>query len=108
MGLLAEERRLFEEQGYLVREDLIPPAWVDEIRRDLRDLHERMAANPPEGVHLSWEHEVEPSVQRRIKQLMHAELVSPALDRLVRAPHVLDMVEAILGPDISLFHCKLL
>ena len=47
-------------------------------------------------------------VQRRIKQLMHAEVVSPGLNRLVRSPEVLDIVEGILGPDISLFHCKLL
>lgn len=98
----------FDEQGYLVVEDLIPPGWVAEIRADIEDLHERMADQPPPGVHVSWEHEVDPAIQRRIKQLMHAEVVSPALNRLVRSPEVLDVVEAILGPDISLYHCKLL
>jgi len=103
-----QELARFHEQGYLVREDLISPEWLVEIRRDLEDLHERMAEGLPEGVHVSWEHEVDPSIRRRIKQLMHAELVSPALDRLVRAPHLLDLVEQLLGPEISLFHCKLL
>ena len=107
MSLTSAERRQFEEQGYLVKQ-LIPQEWVAEIRRDLDDLHERMANRVPEGVHVSWEHEVDPSIQRRIKQLMHAEMVSPALDRLVRSPQVLDIVEAILGPEVSLFHCKLL
>ena len=102
------DRERFDQDGYLVREDLIPPEWVAEIRADLDDLHERMADAPPPGIHLSWEHEVDPSIQRRIKQLMHAEVISPALNRLVRSPEVLDVVEALIGPDISLFHCKLL
>src|SRR4051794_13948935 len=100
--------RIFEEQGYLVREDLISASWLEENRRDLEGIHERMAEAVPQGVHVSWEHEVDPSIQRQIKQLMHAETVSPALDRLVRAPQVLDVVDSILGPDVSLYHCKLL
>src|SRR5688572_27082904 len=107
-ALTPEQIHQFQEQGYLVVDDLIPPAWVEEIRAELHNLHERMAENPPEGVGLSWEHEVDENIQRRIKQLMHGELVSPALDRLVRAPEVLDVVETLLGPDLSLYHCKLL
>src|SRR5947207_901628 len=98
----------FQEQGYLVVEDLIPPDWLREIQVETAELHDQMAESPPEGVHVSWEHEVDPSIQRRIKQLMHAEVVSPALNRLVRSTEVLDVVEALMGPDISLFHCKLL
>lgn len=107
-ALTPEQIHFFEEQGYLVVEDLIPPAWVEEIRSDLHNIHERMAEQTPEGVHVSWEHEVDPTIERRIKQLMHGELVSPALNRLVRSSGVLDVVETLLGPDISLFHCKLL
>jgi phytanoyl-CoA hydroxylase len=107
-GLTAEERARLDEQGYLLRENLIGPEWVAQIRAEIDNLHERMAEQTPEGVHVSWEHEVDPAIQRRIKQLMHAERVSPALDRLVRSPEVVDIVEAVLGPDVSLFHCKLL
>src|SRR5438874_3708451 len=103
-----DELRAFDEQGYLVVEDLIGPEWVDEICCDLADLHERMADHLAPGVHVSWEQEVDAAIQRKIKQLMHAELVSPALDRLVRSDAVLDVVEAVIGPDISLYHCKLL
>jgi ectoine hydroxylase-related dioxygenase (phytanoyl-CoA dioxygenase family) len=102
------QHRRFVEEGFLVLQALIPPEWVDEIRADLDDLHERMADGTPDGVHVSWEHEIDPAVRRRIKQLMHAELVSPALNRLVRAPSVLAVVEALMGPEIALYHCKLL
>jgi ectoine hydroxylase-related dioxygenase (phytanoyl-CoA dioxygenase family) len=103
-----EQITSFEEQGYLVLEELIPPEWLREIQRETSDLHEQMAENPPEGVHISWEHEVDPTIQRRIKQLMHAEVVSPSVNRLVRSSEVLDVIEALMGPDISLYHCKLL
>src|SRR5947207_12232620 len=91
----------FEEQGYLVIEELISPDWLRSIQAETADLHEQMATNPPESVHVSWEHEVDPTVQRRIKQLMHAETVSPSLNRLVRSNETLDVIEALMGPDIS-------
>lgn len=106
--LTSQQLADFHAQGFLLVPGLVPPVWLEEIRRDLAGLHERMAVAATPGVHVSWEHEVDPTVHRRIKQLMHAELVSPALDRLVRSPHVLDIVEQLLGPNISLYHCKLL
>jgi len=103
-----EQIAFFEQHGYLVVDDLITSEWLHEIQAETSSLHEQMAENPPEGVHVSWEHEVDPTIQRRIKQLMHAEVVSPALNRLVRSNEVLDVVEAMMGADISLYHCKLL
>lgn len=103
-----EQVALFEEQGYLVVENLISLEWLREIQQETADLHEQMAENPPEGVHVSWEHEVDPNIQRRIKQLMHAEVVCPAINRLVRSNEVLDIIEALMGPDIAFYHCKLL
>jgi ectoine hydroxylase-related dioxygenase (phytanoyl-CoA dioxygenase family) len=103
-----EQVACFEEQGYLVIEDLIPPDWLHAIQCETTDLHEQMAENPPSGVHVSWEHEVDPSIRRKIKQLMHAEVISPALNRLVRSAEVLDVIEALMSPDISFYHCKLL
>ncbi len=98
----------FAEQGYLVVENLVDPDWLLQIQQETADLHERMAEHTPDTVHVSLEHEVDPTIQRRIKQLMNAELVSPALDRLVRSSEVLDVIEALMGTDISFYHCKLL
>jgi phytanoyl-CoA hydroxylase len=103
-----EHVAFFQEQGYLVVENLIPEEWLRAIQQETADLHEQMAENPPPGVHVSWEHEVDPSIQRRIKQLMHAEVISPALNRMVRSDEVLDVIEALMGPDICFYHCKLL
>ena len=91
MAPTREQIASFEERGYLVVEELISSEWLREIQEETADLHEQMAENPPEGVHVSWEHEVDPTIQRRIKQLMHAEVVSPALNRLVRSHEVPDV-----------------
>jgi phytanoyl-CoA hydroxylase len=103
-----EDIQRFQEQGFLVVNDLISSEWLHQIQEQTSDLHEQMAEKLPEGVHVSWEHEVDASIQRRIKQLMHAELVSLAIDRMIRSSEVLDVVEALMGPDISLYHSKLL
>jgi ectoine hydroxylase-related dioxygenase (phytanoyl-CoA dioxygenase family) len=62
----------------------------------------------PPDVHLSWEHDVDPTIERRIKQLMHAERISPTIDRFLRSDPLLDIVQDLIGPDICLYHCKLL
>src|SRR4051794_29230967 len=108
MAPTPEQIAFFEEQGYLVIQDLIPPEWLRQIQEETTDLHERMADHPPEGVHVSWEHEVDPTIRRKIKQLMHGEAISPALNRMVRSSEVLDVIEGLMGPDISHYHCKLL
>src|SRR6266496_97924 len=96
MAPTPEQVAFFEEQGYLVIQDLIPPEWLRQIQEETTDLHERMADNPPEGVHVSWEHEVDPTIRRKIKQLMHGEAISPALNRLVRSAEVLDVIELLM------------
>jgi phytanoyl-CoA hydroxylase len=103
-----EQVTFFQEQGYLVWEDLIAGDWLRAMQQETADLHEQMADNPDSRVHVSWEHEVDATIQRKIKQLMHAEVVCPAIDRLVRADAVLDILEALMGPDIAMYHCKLL
>ena len=45
---------------------------------------------------------------KRIRQLMHSEWVSEGLNRALRCDEMLDIIEALIGPDISLYHSKLL
>jgi ectoine hydroxylase-related dioxygenase (phytanoyl-CoA dioxygenase family) len=39
---------------------------------------------------------------------MHSELVSPTLNRILRCDAVLDIVQELIGPEVSLYHSKLL
>src|SRR5215208_6607109 len=108
MGLTHQQQAQFEEQGFLVVEDLLTPAQIGAIREELANLHERMADGIPPEVGVSWEHDVDPRIQRRIKQLMHAEKISPTIDAFLRSDRILDVVADLIGPDICLYHCKLL
>jgi ectoine hydroxylase-related dioxygenase (phytanoyl-CoA dioxygenase family) len=106
--LTPEELHFFDENGYLLKKGLIPPEGMEQVRREIENIHERMAQQPPPEVHISWEDYDDPARPKRIKQLMHSELVSPTLNRILRCDAMLDVVEALLGPDISLYHSKLL
>jgi ectoine hydroxylase-related dioxygenase (phytanoyl-CoA dioxygenase family) len=106
--LTPEELHFYEENGFLLKKQLIPLEWIEQIKSEIENIHERMAAQPVEGIHVSWEVYDDPNKPKRIKQLMHSELVSPTLNRALRCDAMLDVVEALMGCDISLYHSKLL
>src|ERR1044071_8656699 len=106
-ALTREEFCRFEEDGFLVKRGLIGEDLLRQISQEIDALHERMAHAVPKGVEVTWEN-LEAGKPRCIKQLMNSEKVSLGIDRMLHSNPVLDIVEAILGPDISLFHSKLL
>ncbi|MDQ3814845.1 MAG: phytanoyl-CoA dioxygenase family protein [Armatimonadota bacterium] len=108
MALTSEEKSFYEENGYLLKKQLIPLEWIESIKAEIAGIHERMAAEPAPGIHISWEKLDDPGRPPRILQLMHSELISPTLNRILRSDGMLDIVEALIGPDIALFHSKLL
>jgi phytanoyl-CoA hydroxylase len=108
MALTSEEKKAYEENGYLLKKGLIPLDWIAQVKREIEGIHERMAAQPLEGVTASWEVYDDPAKPKRIKQLMHSEVVSPALNRILRCDAMLDIVAELMDPDISLYHSKLL
>ncbi|MCC6446430.1 MAG: phytanoyl-CoA dioxygenase family protein [Armatimonadetes bacterium] len=106
--LSPDEKRFYDENGYLLIKELIPLDRIRQAAKEIENIHARMAESAPESVHISWETFDDPTRPRRILQLMHSELVSPALDRTLRSDAMLDVVESLIGPDISLYHSKLL
>ncbi len=103
--LTPADQALFDQQGFVAVRGLVPPAEMATVARELAGIHERMDQAPPPGVGLAWEDGVTP---RRIKQLMHSELVSPALNRILRSDAMLAVLRALIGSDVCLFHSKLL
>jgi len=106
--LTPKEKHFYDENGYFLKKRLVPMDWVMQIREEIKGIHERMATEPSQGVHASWEVFDDPNKPKRIKQLMHSELVSPTLNRALRSDAMLDILESLIGPDISLYHSKLL
>jgi ectoine hydroxylase-related dioxygenase (phytanoyl-CoA dioxygenase family) len=101
----ADQLSALKEQGYLVVENFLSPAQVARLRLETADLHTRLSDSAPPGVGVSWETNVSP---KRIQQIMNAENVSPELDSVLSSSHMLSFLNDALGPDISLFHAKLI
>ena len=106
--LTPQELKSYEENGFIVKRQLVSDADIQKIKEEIKDIHARMAKAPIEGIHISWEEFEDASLPPRIKQLMHSELVSPTLNRILRSDAALDILEQLIGPDISLYHSKLL
>ena len=108
MGITSTEQQFYEENGFLLKKGLVSAEDVARIQVEVENIHNRMAENPADGIGISWEVYDTEDHPPRIKQLMHSELVSPTLNKLLRSDLMLDCLEAMMGPDISLFHSKLL
>jgi len=105
MSLTAEEEQTFHDQGFLLKKNLFPAAWMAQIREECADIHRRMAADAPADVHIAW---VDPDNPIMIHQLMNSDLVSPTMNRILRSEALLDIVADLIGPNVSLYHSKLL
>ena len=104
--LSPENVESYRENGYLVVEGALVSATVAELRRVTDGFVER-ARNVPasDGVFdLAEGHGPDDPQLRRIK---HPETQHPAYDAVMRAPALLDIVEALVGPDVRFDHGKL-
>ena len=101
----AQLRALYEEQGYLVFPHLLDAAELATLRAALAEVlqeadglttsSEKFSVTPTDDG--GW------SVRRIFNPIAH----HPAFSDLVSNPKILDVVEALIGPDIQLHHTKL-
>ena len=108
MSLSSQEKESFEANGYLLKKGLVPLQEIGQIRQELKDIHRRIVADPPPDVHVSWENEDTPDESKIIRQLMHSELVSPTINRILRSDALVDIVAELMHPQVALYHSKLL
>lgn len=115
LALTDAELAHFHERGWVVKKGLVDAATIAALRAEIDGLHERMAAatadggweTSPEGAHVSWEEGLAEGV-RRIRQLMNSERVSPIIDRISRSEGMLAVLRQLIGPQVMLFHSKLM
>lgn len=108
MTLSAQELNFYHERGYVLKTGLFTPEFIEKLAREVDGLHEKMATDKPPYAHVAWEENLAPDRPRRIRQLMGSEKVSPLLDAISRDARVLDILEQLMGPDIYLYHSKLM
>lgn len=108
MSLSHNDKKSYEANGFLLKKGLIPLKRIEQIRRELVNIHQRMVTQPHPDVHISWEDSDAPDERKLIRQLMHSERVSPTLNQILRSDTLLDVVAELMNPQIALFHSKLL
>ena len=106
--LTPDEQQFYNKNGYVLKQGLVSSKEIEKVQAEIHDIHSRMATQAIDGVEVAWEEFDNPNTPPRIKQLMQSELVSLTLNKILRSDTMLDIIEQLIGPDISLFHSKLL
>ena len=106
--LTPEEKQFYDKNGYILKKELASREDIAKICEEIKDIHARMAEQSIEGIGVSWEDFDDPGMAPRIKQLMNSEVISPTLNKILRSDTMLDILEQLIGPDVSLYHSKLL
>jgi hypothetical protein len=102
--LSTEERQIWQQRGWLLRRSVFAPEEVARVATEVDGLHERMAVTPDPSCTIAWE----PDAPNRIRQLMDSERVCGAIEAMSHDPRLLDSLETLIGPDVLLFHSKLM
>jgi ectoine hydroxylase-related dioxygenase (phytanoyl-CoA dioxygenase family) len=110
IGVIAppqERKSFYEDKGYLVVPDLLGGAEVDELRSaldsvlaeatNLQKSNERFALSTPE----------EGTGRRYVKRVFNPIAQHEAFKKMVSHSAILDVVEELIGPDITLQQTKL-
>lgn len=108
MGLTAEQLRALRDDGYVVLPEFLPRGELDLWRAEIDRLPDRIAGGVPPGVEVAFEQDVVPDQPPQVLQLLHAELLTPALEKLITSETLLDLVSPALGDAVGLLHAKLL
>ncbi|MBL8992658.1 MAG: phytanoyl-CoA dioxygenase family protein [Spirochaetia bacterium] len=103
-----EQLNHYHEQGWVVVKNVVPLSVIQKIKKEISGVHEFFVNHTMKGTNVSWEPDVPKGSAPKIQQLMGSEIVSPSLGEVIRSKEIVDMVEQIIGPEIELFHSKLL
>jgi ectoine hydroxylase-related dioxygenase (phytanoyl-CoA dioxygenase family) len=103
----SQRRDFYGENGYLVVPGVLPPAEVTELRAALEEVlgeakglqasNDKFALSAPEAG----------TGRRYVKRVFNPIARHDAFKKLVSNPGILDIVEELIGPDISLQQTKL-
>ena len=87
-GSLSPNREAFERDGYLFPIRLMPPREMVEVRHGLEDYLRKSKQNPHDDLLLQYK----------------VHMVFTWADRLIREPALLDVVEALIGPNLLVWN----
>src|SRR5262249_6452352 len=98
--------RSFLENGFLTVEDVVPMALIEEARQVVEDFVERSRAVTDHDC----VYDLEPghsAAEPRVRRLKEPCVLHPIFDRISRLDALLDIVAALIGPEIRYQGSKL-
>ncbi len=116
MTSLVEQKTFFEEEGYLIVEDVLSEDELAECREEIERLHrlsaELEAAGDPEFAHFQREPYAEganrPDGLPVLRKIENTREISAFFRNLSVHPNLLRVLGGLLGPDLLLFRSTLM
>jgi ectoine hydroxylase-related dioxygenase (phytanoyl-CoA dioxygenase family) len=94
-----EEYRTFREHGYLVKRAVLPPSDVDTLLAHIDDLRAGRVDLPLDNAWASGGEDEAARLERLLRiHMLHRQL--PLHESYLLHPRLLDVVEALAGPDV--------
>ncbi|MGF1627068.1 MAG: phytanoyl-CoA dioxygenase family protein [Alphaproteobacteria bacterium] len=104
--LSREQTDFYRENGYLLVEDAVPPALIEEARAAVAELvaASRFVKTSDERYDLEDTHT---AANPRVRRIKEPHTAHPVFERLLRGDLLVDAVADLLGPNIRFQHTKL-
>ena len=103
----SERKAFYEENGYLIVPDLLGPSEVDELREALTEVLEEAEGLQASNAKFALSAPEPGSGRRYVKRVFNPIARHGTFKRLVSHAGILDVVEELVGPDITLQQTKL-
>ncbi len=102
--LTAEQKRFYQDNGYIVLRGVFPLDEMRACRKDLHDLAARLEQQRGD-INATW-----PSVRDRSHRIQHCHDVQfqcASMTRLICDPRLVGPLTEMIGPNIQLHHTKM-
>lgn len=104
--LSAAQKAHFEEHGYLLVEDQIPPEWLKKIRDEITRFEAEAATMTTSNDRLDLEDSHTPD-DPRLRRIKLPHTISDVVRELMYSDHVLAPARDLIGPNLRLHTTKL-
>ena len=104
--LSPDQIAFYNQNGYLVLERHLPPAWIDRIRAEIARFEDEARGMTASNDRLDLEDSHRPD-DPRIRRIKLPHTISDPVNELLRSDHILAPARDLVGPDIRLHTTKL-
>lgn len=102
-----ERKAFYEENGYLIVPRLLEPPEVDELHKALSEVLQEAEGLQASNAKFAMSAPAPGSGRRYVKRVFNPIARHDAFKKLVSHPGILDVVQELIGPDITLQQTKL-